>query len=130
MEALSNPSFWIAVGQIILIDILLGGDNAVVIALACRKLPPRQRRIGRECRQQIGGLALQGPVKPQRITCQAKHQHRAAPITNGHGQSARHKVGRLAIPKKPHLMQHRADERKKHGNFEKNAGIQARQRRV
>ncbi|MGS0758070.1 YjbE family putative metal transport protein, partial [Roseateles sp. GG27B] len=27
-------------------DILLGGDNAVVIALACRKLPPAQRRLG------------------------------------------------------------------------------------
>ncbi|MEY2802496.1 MAG: hypothetical protein RL513_2081, partial [Pseudomonadota bacterium] len=36
MEALTTASFWIAVGQIILIDILLGGDNAVVIALACR----------------------------------------------------------------------------------------------
>ena len=33
---LSSPDFWISVGQIILIDILLGGDNAVVIALACR----------------------------------------------------------------------------------------------
>ncbi len=37
---------WSAIGQIILIDILLGGDNAVVIALACRNLPARQRRIG------------------------------------------------------------------------------------
>jgi YjbE family integral membrane protein len=46
MEALSSPNFWIAVGQIILIDILLGGDNAVVIALACRGLPPQQRRMG------------------------------------------------------------------------------------
>jgi len=36
----------IAVGQIILIDILLGGDNAVVIALACRGLPPKQRKMG------------------------------------------------------------------------------------
>jgi len=36
----------IAVLQIILIDILLGGDNAVVIALACRKLPPAQRNRG------------------------------------------------------------------------------------
>jgi YjbE family integral membrane protein len=32
--------------QIIWIDLLLSGDNAVVIALACRALPPRQRRIG------------------------------------------------------------------------------------
>ena len=30
---------WGAVGQIIMIDILLGGDNAVVIAMACRNLP-------------------------------------------------------------------------------------------
>lgn len=37
---------WAAVGQIILIDILLGGDNAVVIALACRNLPPRLRMRG------------------------------------------------------------------------------------
>jgi YjbE family integral membrane protein len=46
MEMLSSPQFWIAVGQIIMIDILLGGDNAVVIALACRKLPPAQRTKG------------------------------------------------------------------------------------
>jgi YjbE family integral membrane protein len=46
MDALMQPEFWIAVGQIILIDILLGGDNAVVIALACRKLPPAQRTQG------------------------------------------------------------------------------------
>jgi YjbE family integral membrane protein len=37
---------WSAIGQIILIDILLGGDNAVVIALACRNLPPKQRARG------------------------------------------------------------------------------------
>lgn len=41
-----NPQFWIAVAQIILVDILLSGDNAVVIALACRNLPERQRRLG------------------------------------------------------------------------------------
>lgn len=37
---------WSVVAQIILIDILLGGDNAVVIALACRNLHPNQRRKG------------------------------------------------------------------------------------
>jgi YjbE family integral membrane protein len=37
---------WVAVLEIIAIDILLGGDNAVVIALACRNLPPAQRRMG------------------------------------------------------------------------------------
>ena len=41
-----DPGFWLAVFQIIWIDILLSGDNAVVIALACRKLPPRQRMWG------------------------------------------------------------------------------------
>ncbi len=46
MDMLTTPEFWIAVGQIIMIDILLGGDNAVVIALACRKLPPKQRTQG------------------------------------------------------------------------------------
>ena len=46
MEQFLTPEFWVAVGQIILIDILLGGDNAVVIALACRKLPPKQRTLG------------------------------------------------------------------------------------
>ncbi|NLD54414.1 MAG: TerC family protein [Burkholderiaceae bacterium] len=42
----TSPQFWIAVGQIIMIDILLGGDNAVVIALACRRLDPKRRRLG------------------------------------------------------------------------------------
>lgn len=46
MEMLQSADFWIAVGQIIMIDILLGGDNAVVIALACRQLPQHQRTKG------------------------------------------------------------------------------------
>ncbi|MDP1548753.1 MAG: TerC family protein [Nitrosomonas sp.] len=41
-----SPQFWIAVMQIIAIDIVLGGDNAVVIALACRRLPEKQRKLG------------------------------------------------------------------------------------
>jgi YjbE family integral membrane protein len=41
-----SPQFWIAVLQIIAIDIMLGGDNAVVIALACRRLPEAQRKQG------------------------------------------------------------------------------------
>jgi len=43
---LTSTVFWIAVGQIILIDIVLSGDNAVVIALACRNLTPEQRKTG------------------------------------------------------------------------------------
>ena len=41
-----HPSFWVAVGQIIWINVLLSGDNALVIALACRGLQPRQRLWG------------------------------------------------------------------------------------
>ena len=40
------PAFWVAVAQIIGVNIILSGDNAVVIALACRMLPPRQRFWG------------------------------------------------------------------------------------
>lgn len=40
---IDSPEFWIAVLTIIAIDIVLGGDNAVVIALACRRLPEEQR---------------------------------------------------------------------------------------
>jgi YjbE family integral membrane protein len=46
MEEFLTPHFWLAVGQIIMIDILLGGDNAVVIALACRQLPANLRLKG------------------------------------------------------------------------------------
>lgn len=41
-----SPAYMLAVGQIIWIDLLLSGDNAVVIALACRSLPEKQRRLG------------------------------------------------------------------------------------
>ena len=43
---LGTPQFWLAVLEIIMINILLSGDNAVVIALACRNLTRRQRRRG------------------------------------------------------------------------------------
>ncbi len=43
---LEHATFWIGVAQILLIDFLLSGDNAVVIAIACRGLPPRQRFWG------------------------------------------------------------------------------------
>ncbi len=41
-----QPALWLSVLQVIWINILLSGDNAVVIALACRGLPPRQRLRG------------------------------------------------------------------------------------
>jgi len=43
---IGTPQFWFAALEIIVINILLSGDNAVVIALACRNLPPHQRRWG------------------------------------------------------------------------------------
>jgi len=43
---LGRAAFWAAVLQIIFINILLSGDNAVVIAMACRDLPARQRLWG------------------------------------------------------------------------------------
>lgn len=41
-----SGQFWLSVLQIVWIDLLLSGDNAVVIALACRSLPEKQRKIG------------------------------------------------------------------------------------
>ena len=45
-EQMTHTGFWVAVVQIIVIDILLAGDNAVVIALACRNLPPDLQKKG------------------------------------------------------------------------------------
>ena len=42
----TQPQFWISVLQIIWINVLLSGDNAIVIALACRNLPQKQRFTG------------------------------------------------------------------------------------
>jgi YjbE family integral membrane protein len=44
MEMLQSPEFWIGLVKIIWINIILSGDNAVVIALAARTLPPHQQR--------------------------------------------------------------------------------------
>jgi len=43
---MQQPTFWVALGKIMWINILLSGDNALVIAMACRGLPPRQRFWG------------------------------------------------------------------------------------
>ena len=43
---MQQPAFWVAVGKIIWINVLLSGDNALVIAMACRGLEPRQRLWG------------------------------------------------------------------------------------
>jgi YjbE family integral membrane protein len=44
MSFLSSSEFWIALSQIIVINIVLSGDNAVVIAMASRSLPPLQQK--------------------------------------------------------------------------------------
>jgi YjbE family integral membrane protein len=46
LQDFAHAPFWFGVGQIILVNIILSGDNAVVIAMACLTLPPRQRLWG------------------------------------------------------------------------------------
>src|SRR5258708_34573885 len=46
MADFTQMAFWVAVAQIIGVNIVLSGDSAVVIALACMHLPPRQRLWG------------------------------------------------------------------------------------
>ncbi len=46
MDFLFEGFSWVGLLQIIGIDIILSGDNALVIALACRSLPPQQRKLG------------------------------------------------------------------------------------
>ena len=43
MEQFANAVFWVALGKIVWVNVLLSGDNAVVIALAARSLPAAQR---------------------------------------------------------------------------------------
>jgi predicted tellurium resistance membrane protein TerC len=43
MEMLQNADFWIGLMKIVWINIILSGDNAVVIALAARSLPEHQQ---------------------------------------------------------------------------------------
>src|SRR3954471_2773932 len=44
LETLASPEFWIGLGVIIWVNIILSGDNAVVIALAARSLPKHQQK--------------------------------------------------------------------------------------
>jgi len=44
MEMVLLPAFWVGLGKIIWVNLLLSGDNAVVIALASRSLPPQQQK--------------------------------------------------------------------------------------
>src|ERR1700752_3326401 len=44
MEFLQTTDFWVGLLKIVWINIILSGDNAVVIALAARSLPPHQQQ--------------------------------------------------------------------------------------
>jgi YjbE family integral membrane protein len=44
--SMGEAEFWLSLGKIVWINVLLSGDNAVVIAMACRGLRPRQRASG------------------------------------------------------------------------------------
>src|ERR1700738_1681585 len=55
---MQTPACWLAVGKIIWINVLLSGDNALVIAMACRGLAPRQRLWGMGIGAGIGGVLL------------------------------------------------------------------------
>jgi YjbE family integral membrane protein len=41
-----HPQFWLNLSKIVWINVLLSGDNALVVAMACRGLPPRERLWG------------------------------------------------------------------------------------
>src|SRR5205809_7763526 len=45
-DEVGQTAFWIALLKMMWINVLLSGDNAVVIAMACLGLPPRQRMWG------------------------------------------------------------------------------------
>jgi len=47
MEFLANPEFWVRWFGIVILDLSLAGDNALVIAMAVRTLPPREQFLGR-----------------------------------------------------------------------------------
>jgi YjbE family integral membrane protein len=58
LAPMDQAGFWVAVAQVIWINILLSGDNAVLIALACRELPPRQRFWGMMIGAGVASLLL------------------------------------------------------------------------
>ena len=57
MELLTNPELWVRWFSIVILDLSLGGDNALLIAMAVRTLPPREQFFGR-IGGTIGAVAL------------------------------------------------------------------------
>lgn len=58
LESATNGTGWFSVLEIFLLNLLLSGDNAVLIALACRRLAPAERRRGMLCGV-TGAIAVQ-----------------------------------------------------------------------
>jgi len=70
---LTNPQFWIRCAEIGFLNLLLSGDNAVVIALAVRALPGRQRLLG-QIWGTVGAVVLRlGKLKDGMAQCAIVH---------------------------------------------------------
>ena len=78
MESYLTSSFLLSLLQIVWIDIILSGDNAVVIAMACRGLPERQRRI--EPRRRLDRSTS---AAPNRVAHQLDHIDRPGGLDEG-----------------------------------------------
>src|ERR1041385_4070653 len=73
-EIFENPEFWARWFGIVVLDLSLGGDNALLIAMAVRTLPPREQFLGR-----IGGtLGAVALVRYRRPRSQPRRRQRAA----------------------------------------------------
>jgi YjbE family integral membrane protein len=107
VDLLLNADFWAALGSIILANVLLSGDNAVVIAMAARGLPASQQKkailfgsgaaivmrivltliavkmLGLPWLKLVGGLALLWIGAKLMSDEEEQHDHEAAPIGIG-----------------------------------------------
>ena len=72
LQGFSNPDFWVGLLKIIWINILLSGDNAVVIALAARGLPPEQQRKAKKDAADIALKQSQQQIERERIAAQSR----------------------------------------------------------
>ena len=66
MDQFSQAAFWVALGKIIWVNILLSGDNAVVIALAARSLPEHQRKKAVFGGSDLAAIAITTALSPER----------------------------------------------------------------
>ncbi|SQI42070.1 Integral membrane protein TerC family [Serratia plymuthica] len=62
MEFLMDPSIWAGLLTLVVLEIVLGIDNLVFIAILADKLPPKQRDKARNTRSVAGAVHASGPV--------------------------------------------------------------------